>query len=232
MGKNFTNKSTISCDFWQEIFYRLLSAINSNVDFIVNSTDFRYNMDNKTFNRDKYFYRRLSTINSNLDFIVNYMNNKTFMQTSGINNFIGTKMLIRTCINFISIKEVKSQPKHPSSKKSCSQDLKKAVMKKMWHQKGAAKACAGMLLITLTIFNMMTQAIKHFLRPETRKMFWSLGHHYQIFNVINSIPAQALTAPHIFHHSLFRILAATFFTARVFLVGMMCYTSQLNKLVF
>ena len=31
------NKSTSRCDFRQEIFYRLLSAINSNVDFIVNS---------------------------------------------------------------------------------------------------------------------------------------------------------------------------------------------------
>ena len=35
--------------FDENYFYRLLSAINSNVDFIVNSTDFRYNLDSKTF---------------------------------------------------------------------------------------------------------------------------------------------------------------------------------------
>ena len=36
-GKSFTNKSTSRCDFRREIFYRILSAIKSNVDFIVNS---------------------------------------------------------------------------------------------------------------------------------------------------------------------------------------------------
>ena len=42
-GKSFTNKSTSRCDFIWEIFYRLLSAINSNVDF------YWFSMDNKTF---------------------------------------------------------------------------------------------------------------------------------------------------------------------------------------
>ena len=80
--------------------------------------------------------------------------------------------------------------------------------------KGAAKACAGMLFITLKILIMMTHAAKHFsclnvLWPEKmfyglrkmfyglrkmfyvlRKMFYVLGHYYQ--NVINSISAQAL----------------------------------------
>ena len=56
-------------------------------------------------------------------------------------------------------------------KKSCSQDLKRAVMKKMWNQKGMAKAHVGMLLIILKILILMTQATKHFsclnvLRPE------------------------------------------------------------------
>ena len=40
-GNSFTNKSTSRCDFQQEIFYRRLSVINSNVDFIINSIDFR-----------------------------------------------------------------------------------------------------------------------------------------------------------------------------------------------
>ena len=35
--------------FEEKYFYRFLSAINSNVDSIVNSIDSRYNMDNKTF---------------------------------------------------------------------------------------------------------------------------------------------------------------------------------------
>ena len=59
-GKGFMNKSTSRCDFDEKYFYRLLLAINYNIDFIVNSIDFRYNMDNKTF-----------------------------MQSSGINVFIG-----------------------------------------------------------------------------------------------------------------------------------------------
>ena len=60
MGKSFTNKSTSRCDFWREMFYRLLSAIDINVDFIVNSIDFQYN---KTFVQSSgiaiYFYRQL-----------------------------------------------------------------------------------------------------------------------------------------------------------------------------
>ena len=47
-GKSFMNKSTSICDFQQEIFKHFL-AINRNVDFIVNSIDFRYNMDNKIY---------------------------------------------------------------------------------------------------------------------------------------------------------------------------------------
>ena len=48
-GKSFTNKNTNRCDSRWEIFYKLLSEINRNVDFIVNSIDFQYNIDNKTF---------------------------------------------------------------------------------------------------------------------------------------------------------------------------------------
>ena len=48
-----------------------------------------------------------------------------------------------------------------------------------------AKACVGMLLITLKFLLMMTQATNT-VAPE--------GHHYQIFNVVNSIPTQALAA--------------------------------------
>ena len=33
-------------------------------------------------------------------------------------------------------KEMKSQPKHPWCKKSCGQESKKAVLKKMWNQNG------------------------------------------------------------------------------------------------
>ena len=38
---------------------------------------------------------------------------------------------------------LKSQPKHPSCKKSCGQDLKKAVMKKMWNQKDVKSKGGG-----------------------------------------------------------------------------------------
>ena len=70
-GKGFTNKRTRRCGFDENYFYRLLSAINSNVDFIANSIDFRYNID-KTFMqfRDNYFNTRLSVINNNVDFNV------------------------------------------------------------------------------------------------------------------------------------------------------------------
>ena len=50
--------------------------------------------------------------------------------------------------------------KHPSCKKSRGQDLKKGCDKEDVKSKGAAKACAGMLLITLKILIMMTQATK------------------------------------------------------------------------
>ena len=42
--------------FDEKYFYRLLSAINSNVDFIVNSIDFRYNIDNKAFMQSSGIY--------------------------------------------------------------------------------------------------------------------------------------------------------------------------------
>ena len=55
------------------------------------------------------------------------------------------------------------QPLKPLSQwKCCGQDLKKAIMKKMWNQKQVDKACVGMLLITLKILIMMTQTTKHF----------------------------------------------------------------------
>ena len=66
-GKSFTSKSTSRCDFAENYFYRLLSAINSNVDFIVNSIDFQYNIDNKTFMQSSEIniligaYRQLTT---------------------------------------------------------------------------------------------------------------------------------------------------------------------------
>ena len=71
MGKSFTNKSTSRCDFLQEIFYKLLSAISRNVDFIV---DFRYNIDNKTF-----------------------------MQSSEVNIFIGAYQQLITTLVLLSI---------------------------------------------------------------------------------------------------------------------------------
>ena len=40
-GESFTIKSTSSCNFDEKYFYRLLSAIKYNVDFIVNSIDFQ-----------------------------------------------------------------------------------------------------------------------------------------------------------------------------------------------
>ena len=43
VGKSFMNKSTSRCDFQWEIFYRLLLAINSNIDFIVCSIDLKLN---------------------------------------------------------------------------------------------------------------------------------------------------------------------------------------------
>ena len=48
-GKSFMNKSTSKYNFDKKYFYRFLLAINYNVDFIVNSINFQYNMDNKTF---------------------------------------------------------------------------------------------------------------------------------------------------------------------------------------
>ena len=60
-GKSLQTKVQVGVIFDEKYFYRLLLAINSNIDFIVNSIDFWYNM-----------------------------NNKTFMQSSGINIFIGT----------------------------------------------------------------------------------------------------------------------------------------------
>ena len=59
--------------FDEKYFYRLLSAINSSVDFIVNSTDSRYNIDSKTFmqsSKINILIGALSAIN-NVDFIIN-----------------------------------------------------------------------------------------------------------------------------------------------------------------
>ena len=39
-GNNFVNKSTNRCDFLCKYFYRRLSVINSNVDFIINSIEY------------------------------------------------------------------------------------------------------------------------------------------------------------------------------------------------
>ena len=66
------NKSTI---FDEKYFYRLLSVINSNIDFIVNFIDFQYN---------------------------SYMDDKTLMQNSRINIFTGAyRMLIATLVSLI-----------------------------------------------------------------------------------------------------------------------------------
>ena len=95
VDNSFTNKSTRRCDFQWEIFYRHLMIINSNIDFIINSIDFRYNLDNKTCIQSSAINRCLSAINSNVDFIINSidfwynMDNKTYMQSSAINSFIG-----------------------------------------------------------------------------------------------------------------------------------------------
>ena len=56
----------------------------------------------------------------------------------------------------------------------------------------------------------------------TQVTFFSMGHHYQNFNVINNIPVQTLAVPTPFHHSLFQVLDKLF-TARVFLVGIVQY---------
>ena len=65
---------------------------------------------------------------------------------------------------------------------------------------------------------------------EARKMFCSLGHHYQNFKCDQQQSCTGLGRPlliaHLFHHSLFQVLAATF-TARVFLVGIL-FTQFLN----
>ena len=51
---------------------------------------------------------------------------------------------------YLFLKKVKSPTKNTLAvKKVVAKTWKKAVMKKMWNQKGEAKACAGMLLITL-----------------------------------------------------------------------------------
>ena len=112
-----------------------------------------------------------------------------FMQSSGINIFIGAWMFI--CISLK--KKWNPNQKHPSCKKVAAKTWKSC--EKMWNQKGAAKACAGMLCITLKV--MMTQAAKHFSQAtniEARKMFVAWVIIIKIFNVINSIPAQALAA--------------------------------------
>ena len=50
MGNSFMNKSTsIDVIFNEKYFYRRFLAINSNVDFIINSINFQYDMDNKTY---------------------------------------------------------------------------------------------------------------------------------------------------------------------------------------
>ena len=49
-------KVQVGVIFDEKYFYRLLLAINSNVDFIVNSIDFQYNMDNKTFMQSSEIY--------------------------------------------------------------------------------------------------------------------------------------------------------------------------------
>ena len=79
---------------FKKYFYRLLLAINSNVDFIINSIDYRYNMDNKTFMQSSGIniligaYWQLTAMLillqvHSVDFQYN-MDNKTFTQNSGI----------------------------------------------------------------------------------------------------------------------------------------------------
>ena len=81
--------------FDEKYFYRPLSGINSNIDFIVNSIDFQYNTTFMQSSGVNIFYRRLSAINNNVDFIVNSIDfrynkdNNAFMQSSGIYIFIG-----------------------------------------------------------------------------------------------------------------------------------------------
>ena len=85
------------------IFYKRLSAINNNVDFIVNSIDFQYNnIDNNGFMQSSeiYIYRRLSAFNSNVK----------------INVFIGTYMFIRIHLflkktkNTLTVKKLRPRP--------------------------------------------------------------------------------------------------------------------------
>ena len=92
-----------------------------------------------------------------------------------------------------------------------------------WKGVKSRRGGQGMLLITLKLLIMMTQATKHFSQATKqwgKKMFCSLRHHYQ--NVINSIPAQTLAAFFWFYtflSQLFSGLGCNLFTARVFLVG-------------
>ena len=55
-GNSFINKVQVGVIFGEKYFYRFLLAINSNVDFIVNSIVFQYNIDNKTFMQSSEIY--------------------------------------------------------------------------------------------------------------------------------------------------------------------------------
>ena len=86
--------------FNKNYFYRLLSAINNNVDFIVNSIDFRYNIDNETFMQSSEIIILIGTywqLLANLKVQDKYFNRLLCLKEHA----------------FIFKKEVKSQPKTP-----------------------------------------------------------------------------------------------------------------------
>ena len=103
--------------------------------------------------------------------------------------------------------------KHPSCKKSCSQDLKRGCDEKDVKSKEGSKGLCRNDVVY----------IKNFDNDDPgASMIFDLGHPYQNFNVTNSIPTQALAAlliSHRFHHSLFSGLGYNIFTAMMFLVG-------------
>ena len=84
----------------------------------------------------------------------------------------------------------------------------------------------GMLLITLKILIMMTQAAKHFSQAAKhwgkKNVLWPGSSLSKILMWSTAFLHKLWPPPlisHLFHHSLFQVLAATFFTARVFLAG-------------
>ena len=80
-------------------------------------------------------------------------------------------------IKNLPLKDMKSQPKHQGCKKAVAKK-KTGLVKKVVKSKLVAKACVGMLLITLKVLILMIQATKHLYLTS---MFCGLDHQYQNF---------------------------------------------------